>query len=43
VQAIKYLLWEAITRLKSAKYLRWAYVDVDNENILVTVDDGSTL
>jgi hypothetical protein len=35
LQTINYLLWMAITRLKSAKYLRCAYVDVDIENILL--------
>jgi len=33
LQTTKYLLWMVITRLKSAKYLRCAYVDVDIENI----------
>jgi len=29
------LLWMAITRLKSVKYLRCAYVDTDIQNVLL--------
>jgi hypothetical protein len=36
LQTINYVLWMVMTRLKSAKYLRCAYVDVGIENILLS-------